>query len=157
MKEMYLWDASALVRLYLKDGKGTATADEIFHSSKSANYTTKYSEAEVLTVLKRKWEKDRKITDDQYLRLVFGIHYKLEDLSICDDYLERFENMLTALDIVKKYGIDIIDAAAIVGIMNGTLSIFTGESGPFLVTADKGMVSAATANNIKVIDLNVLP
>ncbi len=155
MLKAYLWDASALVRLYIRDGKGTTTANDIFHSLNSANYTTEYSKTEVLRALKRKWNR-KEITDDLYLRLVPHAHDELGRLRICDVPLDVPKYMVTALDIVKRYSIDIIDAAAIVGITNGFLSCFASDSGPFLITADEGMVKAVKDNNIKVINLNEL-
>ncbi len=157
MKQVYLWDASALVRIYVNDGKGTAKANEIFRSKKSTNFAIEYSKTEVLTALKRKWKK-KEITGDQYMRLVMNAHDELSSrLQIRDDPLDRFADMMDALDIVKKYGVDIIDAAAIVGIKTGLLGHFAGESGPFLITADKRLAKAAKDNNVKVVNLNESP
>lgn len=152
----YLWDASALVRLYIKDGNGTETANEIFRSLNNSNFATEYSKTEVLTALKRKWNHGE-INDDQYLRLVWDAHDELSRLRVCDVPLIEHKYMVAALEIVKKYRIDIIDAAAIVGITNGLLSFFAGESGPFLVTADEKMVNAVRDNNIEFVNLNKQP
>jgi predicted nucleic acid-binding protein len=148
-----LWDASAFLRRILGDGTGVQKAVELADRLTGFHFITEYTKSECLVVIKRKWM-GGEITVDQYLELAMKIHDDCRNMNMCDVKLDDYPCMRQASEIVRKFKIDIIDAAAIVGISNGLLSDFGGDSGPYLVTADDDLAEAARSQDFKVINLN---
>lgn len=151
--EVYLWDASALVKVFIKE-KGSGEAKKLFHSLNASHWVTEHTKAEILGVLKRKWL-ERKISDDDYVGFIITVYDYYTKLHICPVSLDNYNYLIEAISIIKKYNnIDLIDAAAIVGISHEILSIFDYESGSYLITADNDLAAVAQEYKIKVKNLN---
>jgi len=150
--EVYLWDASALVKVFIKE-KGSDKADKLFHSL-NAHWVTEHTKAEILGILKRKWLKG-KLSDDDYVGFIISVYDYYTKLNICPVSLDNYNYLIEAIMIIKRYNnIDIVDAAAIVGISHEILSTFDYESGSYLITADNDLAAVAQEYKIKVKNLN---
>ena len=161
IKVKYL-DASALVKLVI-DEDNCQPLREFFNSNTNF-FTTWLCLAEALGVLKSKWvgnqSKDiaTKIKTDKYFEstrhLIIDWRRCIEshDLELVDPSVP-----LKVERIAKNYNLDYSDALQLVTIKSGKYSGIAYESGPnvyesalVLITADKNLASAATAEGIRV-------
>jgi predicted nucleic acid-binding protein len=151
--EVYLWDASALVKVFINE-KGSGEAKKLFHSLNVSHWVTEHTKAEILGILKRKWLKG-KLNDDGYFGSIVSVYDYYRKLHICSVSLENYNYLKNAISIIEKYNnIDLIDAAPIVGISHGIYSTFDYESGSYLITADNDLAAVAQEYKIKVKNLN---
>jgi predicted nucleic acid-binding protein len=150
IKTAYL-DASALVKLLVPEDGSRAVRD--YFSTHSVFTTTSICFAETLGALKLKF-KNQLISTDQYLAAcselmahIRGHTLEIEDIGISKNYI--FDEVEC---IAKMYELDVSDAYQIVTLRRGAFSTLTGDSRPFLITADQQLAAAARREGHQVWD-----
>jgi len=150
VKAHYL-DASALVMLVVDEDGAPALRD--YYDKHSTFCTTPLCLAEALGVLKRKWLRDKQLTTDQYYRAAqyliahaWGERIRLNDVGLVDPRVHvEVERQ------ARAYGLDLSDALQLETLKHGYFSAaLVGPSAPVLITGDRGLASAATAEKIRV-------
>jgi predicted nucleic acid-binding protein len=161
IKVKYL-DASALVKLYVNEN-GSQQIREFFNSNTNF-FTTWLCLAEALGILKSKWvgpqSKDvaTKIETDMYFeatrKLIINWRMRIEfdDLELIDPTVP-----LKVEEMAKNYNLDYSDALQLITLKYGKYSFFALESASVLITADKGLASAAASEGIRVWNCTVGP
>jgi len=150
-------DASALVSyvLFGDENASEPGGDKInsyINQPELSPYTNNPCLAEALTVLKRKWQKDKTLTFEGYDTRVYilksyveGGHIEVSDFNFWErGYSDK------ALELSRKYKIDFLDAVQIVDIQEGPFKSWAGPSTPLLITADKELCKAARAEGLLV-------
>ncbi len=148
VKYRYL-DASVLVKLYV-DEPHSETVRQFVSQHPKPFQTTALCLAEAMNVLKAKWLKKQLPVDD-YLRAVrrltvdaWGKVIEIQDYGLLNPSIH---NGLARL--VQRYNVDASDALQLLTIKNGVHSRMVGESASVLVTADKGLADAASAEGVR--------
>jgi len=147
VKPHYL-DASALVKLVVEE-PGSKALREFFQSNTNF-HATSLCLGEALGVLKGKWQR-REITDDAYYaatrRLIidaWGQRIGLDSVELLDP---KTHSEIEAM--AKKHALDLSDALQLVTILRGRFSVLGPNSAPVLITADRGLAAAASAEGIR--------
>lgn len=147
VKPHYL-DASALVKLVV-DETDSQRLREFFRGNTNF-HATSLCLGEALGVLKGKWAR-RDISDDVYYsatrRLVidaWGKRIGLDSVELLDP---KMHSEIEAM--AKKHSLDLSDALQLVTILKGRFSALGPNSAPVLITADKGLATAAAAEGIR--------
>ena len=148
----FFWlDTSAIVKIFC-DEPGSWEIRKVFNNKpNNIFYTSEFCVYEYYNVLKRKFLKDKVISEDNYLKLVFTLSMNIRLKTI--KYIENDENpdvlFLQTKEVIQKYGFDYADAIQFILIRKGLLGSLAGESQPVLITSDNEMIAAANAENIK--------
>ena len=142
-------DASAIVKLLVNEPCSNTMRS--YFKSRSNFYITSICFAEALGVLKVKCvyrsEIDRETyfaACDHLMSLVSENNLHIDEISISD--IKVFSEVER---LSKKYSIDVSDSFQIYTLRQGMCSYFTGESQPFLITADKRLAYAARDEGLK--------
>ena len=169
LKIKYL-DASALVKLYINENDSQHLRD-FFYSNMAHLRTTWICLAEALGCLKSKWIGPQsknvatKIDTETYfeatrkLIINWRMRIELDDLELADPSIP-----LKVEELAKKYNLDYSDALQLITIKSGKYSSLAYESAPgvyepasVLITADKGLASAAESEGIRVWNCTACP
>ncbi|MFI0377351.1 MAG: type II toxin-antitoxin system VapC family toxin [Candidatus Thiodiazotropha sp.] len=145
-------DTSALVKIFI-DEEGSDVLKKYFNDH-SVFHTTSLCFAETLGVLKAKYSR-KNITEEVYLSAseelciyAFNDTIQIDDISITEPNAYRKSKQLS-----KKYGIDLVDCFQIYTLLNGALSVLTGDSEPIIITADKDLAKAAKKEGLRAWDI----
>jgi predicted nucleic acid-binding protein len=144
------FDASALVKLYVEEDKSDIV--RAYFRRQATLYTTPFCFYEALGILKRNWLK-KLLTKDQYLKSVFNLsawYGAVLRMGLADlDYSESHV-LFPAMNLAEKHSLDISDAFQILSVKAGVYSPLAGGSQTVLVTADRGLASAARSEGLRV-------
>ena len=119
------WDASALIPIFINEGRSSETAIRLFQDFDSVHYASEYTKAEVLNKIKSRFFKNgriKKATKEEYVKVILRVMLELRKLKILGPDLDgniAFE----AIKIADTYDVDVIDAAVILGANSGLLSL----------------------------------
>jgi predicted nucleic acid-binding protein len=143
------FDASALVKIYVAED-GHEKVRTHFHNSPT-KYTTPFCFYETLSVLKGKWGR-KELDRNQYLDAAFRLSawYAASSSQIIDLNFTNPDLLQSARSLVEVHNIDLSDAFQILSVKHGYFSRLINNSRTLLVTADKGLVSAARSQGLKV-------
>jgi len=143
-------DASAIVKLLIAE----AGSDKLrkYFTKQTCFYTTSLCFAEALGVLKAKHLRCE-ITQEEYLDTCYQLLSYVHPDNIGIDIIEIEIKKRVAFDdvenLVKKYSIDVSDAFQIYTLKE-VFSNFAGDSAPILITADRGLATAAENEGLRV-------
>jgi predicted nucleic acid-binding protein len=152
-KAHYL-DASALVKLVADDPSeepGRRVLRRYYWQHVASMYATSYCITEAFSAFKRKFLRAQ-ITEDQYIKYVqtfirqfLGANLRQDDVPILSAVV-----FSEAERLIKKHKIDFLDCFQIVTIMHGRFHVLGPNSQSILVTADRGLAKAASAEGARV-------
>jgi predicted nucleic acid-binding protein len=161
LKIKYL-DASALVKLYIKKEKGSQQLRDFINSGTNF-FTTWLCLAEALGALKSKWSGPQSKNSDtietgEYLNAMCSLIIEWRDRIESEDIKSVDPSVpLQIRKITEKHNLDYSDALQLWSIKNGRLFFSAIEAKPnayesalILITADKGLASAAESVGINV-------
>ena len=144
-------DASAIVKLLIKDGTQTSMTDVRRVHEHCLLRTTAICYAEVLRVLKRKcfFDNPPAITKDQYDGAVLELHCMINDNTLVVEPVQFNLQVIEQCELISnKYRNDFSDALQIVTVKITTNGVW--DSTTILCTADAGLAQAAKLENIAV-------
>jgi predicted nucleic acid-binding protein len=148
---MNYFDASALVKVYT-DEAGSSEVRKYFYSE-SSKRTTPIRYFETLNVLKMKrFYRKPNITDKEYHDATFALSawFSMSSKDVPDLDLVDPHTFPKVQALALTYSLDLSDAFQILSVKEGFTSPMIGESQTILVTADKGLATAARKEGIKV-------
>ena len=141
-------DASALVMLHVDEGDCSHL--RAFCNGATNLQTVQICLVEALGALKRKWRHNQITLDDYYREThsliargryqIYPTEPELTDLSV--------QPAVEAL--ARKHGLDLADALQLFTLQHGPFSHLCGDSTSVLISGDRGLVKAATAEGIRV-------
>jgi predicted nucleic acid-binding protein len=141
-------DASALVKLVADEPHSNAVRE--FFQSNTNFHATALCLGEALGVLKGKWQR-REITDATYFeatrRLIidaWGKRIGLDSVEMLDPKIHADVEAMA-----RKHALDLSDALQLVTILKGRFSMLGPNSASVLITADKGLATAAAAEGVR--------
>lgn len=152
VKAHYL-DASALVKLVADDPDEEPGRDALrkYYREHSSRYATSYCVTEAFSAFKGKFVRGR-ITEDQYIkyvqdfiRTVIGANLEINEVSILSPVVHS-----EAERLIRTYKIDFLDCFQIVTILQGQFRYLGPQSKSILITADRGLATAARAEGARV-------
>lgn len=147
--KVHYFDASALVKLVIDEQHSDRV--RAFFQNNTSFATTSMCLIEALGVLKRKWQRER-ISVDAYFAATreliinaWGKRIELDSVELVDPVKHgNIERM------AKTHGIDLSDSLQLVTILKGRYSVLGPNSASVLITADRGLATAAKAEGIRV-------
>lgn len=146
--KFYLWDASAIIPLFVDEGERSKNVLRLYQSPDNENYITEYTKAEVLNRIKRDFK--GKFSTEDYVNTVLRVMLEFKQFKTVEiDSTGVFA--LEAVSIAQQHNIDVIDAVIICNSDIQLISFGGGGSGPYLVTCDRGMAGAAKTRKFQVI------
>jgi predicted nucleic acid-binding protein len=142
----YYLDASALVKLVV-DEPGAKDVREFFNATPNACVTL-VSFIEALGVLKRKWECKWDQPDYHYaveylLQMMYGGKPEVDNMALAEPSTFR-----SVSQISEQHNLNFADAFQLFAILNGKYAPLTAGSETRLISADRGLVSAARSQGI---------
>jgi predicted nucleic acid-binding protein len=152
-----VWDASAIIPIFVKDGKRSEKALQLYRPD-SQHCASLYTKAEVLNGVKKCFFKKGKVTNcEDYAHKIMSVMRYLADFETLGPELKD-DCIIEASQIAEEYEIDVIDAVVILTAEHGLFSLFKGGSSePLLITGDKGLADAARARELKVVNIDEIP
>ncbi len=142
-------DASALIRLAVKESGGEAIEKYMAVEHTSTFYAISLSFAEALGALKSKYS-HKEIDQETYFKAGDILKSHIGDrIELADVDISESEIFWEVEKTAKLYGLDIVDAYQIVTIKKDLFSRFP-EAQPILVTADLGLAEAARKEGLNV-------
>ena len=157
----YFFDASAIVRILLRDEPGAKKVVQIF-GAHAPIHTSWVLLAEALGVFKRKWQQGV-LGEAQYGPAVYQLFKLIKsgklhpvDLEVLGDGRPRLRTYDFDVIVVRRSHpeLDAADALQFLAIREGVLGRLTGPSRTQLVTADSNLRRAAEAEGIPVVDVS---
>ena len=153
--KLVYFDASAIVKLLIKDGsiKSVADAKDLFHGSGVVVRTTAICFAETLQVLKRKRffpsKSDVPLTELEYINAVAELYGMMDNTGLMGiDPIQLELDLFNQAEVfVKNHKIDHSDALQIATLRKCPVDAY-------LCTSDNGLATAASVEKLKVAFLN---
>ena len=153
----YFLDTSALVRLVC-DEPGSKRLKKLMRGADAKPLTSWVLIAEALGVLKRKWQREKKLDDRSYLDAVQELlmNIRMDYIHPVDLQIVNGEARLKTYEVQigdvrgRHPELDAADALQFTAIKEGMLSVHTG---PTLVSADKKLMAAAEKEGIKTVSV----
>ena len=153
----YFLDASALAK-FVCDEPGSKTLKKLMRSADAKPLTSWVLIAEVLGVLKRKWQREKKLDDTAYLDAVQELLMNIRmdyihpvDLQIVNGEARLKTYEVQIRDVRDRHPkLDAADALQFRAIEEGMLSV---HGRPTLVSADKKLLAAAEKEGIKTVSV----
>lgn len=136
-------DASALVKLVVREEHSTRVRSYVFEPSHSWRICTSYCFIEGMTVLKTKWRKSE-LSERAYIAKSRQLVRLVKDETICmvqSDFPGR-SSFPEAERMVKSHGIDLLDAFQLISVRDSWEQL-AKASKPLLITADRDLARAA--------------
>jgi len=143
-------DASAIVKLLIREPGSEDLCN--YRRQYSIFRTTSLCFAETLSVLKAKhFYRSPKITQDEYLNAcnLLMSYVRNEAISIEEVPINQLSVLAEVEGLVKKYSIDLSDAFQIYTLKKGFFSALKVDSGPWLITGDSTLATAAKTEGLK--------
>lgn len=151
------FDASALAKIYSDELRSDVVRE--YFNSRTTKYTTPFCFYEAMNVLKGKWKHKGQLTIDQYLDAAFRLttwfgasSTKVKDLNFTDP-----ATFAEAKKVAQRSQLDLSDAFQILSVKIGYFSVLANESSTVLVTADKELADAASAEGLRAWNLMAEP
>jgi len=153
----YFLDASALVKLVC-DEPGSETLKKLMRGAHTKPLTSWVLIAEALGVLKRKWQREKRLDDTAYLDAVQELLMKIRmdyihavDLQTVNGEARLKTYEVQIGDVRGRHPeLDAADALQFRAIEEGMLSV---QRRPTLVSADKKLLAAAENEGIKTVSV----
>jgi hypothetical protein len=108
-----------------------------------------------MNVLKGKWKHRGQLTFDKYLDAAFQLTawYGASSSQIKDLDFTEPTTFAQAKEMAQRSQLDLSDAFQILSVKKGYFSVLVNDSSTVLVTADRGLASAARAEGLRVWNL----
>ena len=155
MAEVYFWDASALVKVFVSNEKNHHLAQSLFNPVENLNLTNTFVFYESLGVFKRK-AGDKRKNEQAYQNICEGLFdsVSLGRLKVYEIKIQFPDQLLAIRDIRKVYPkIDYSDAIQLL-VLNKTIEMPLKYFYKHFLTADNSLAEAAQKEGIEVINLN---
>ena len=155
MAEVYFWDASALVKVFVSNEKNHQLAQSLFNPVESVNLTNTFVFYESLGVIKRK-AGGKKINEQAYQNICERLFdsVSLGKLKVYEIKIQFPDQLLAIRDIRKVYPrLDYSDAIQLLA-LNKTIKMPLPVFYKQFLTADNSLAEAAQKEGIEVINLN---
>ena len=145
---VYLWDASALVKLVVPE-VGSKAANRYF-GQRGFHRTTHFCVYETFNVLKRKWLKGDQSFDYDKACLLIQRYLTTNKISLCKTDVLNDGDLLEAYKLREAHNLDYSDALLLIDMKQGFTGSAGGESKATLLTADTELGGVAKEMGLKV-------
>ena len=153
-KASYL-DASAAVKLMLPEtGSDRVRA---YFDGRGGFHMTSLCMAEALGFFKRKMLRFEISRDGYFASCYLLLNYLSSRIHIDDVQITDQTIFLKAVEIARRYELDLSDSLQLISIKEGKFRHYVQESNPLFITADRSLAAAARAEKLRVWDCEQEP